>query len=134
MVISVYARAVPSQELKVQTLEGEALAIEVVPTNTVKELRWMLLESKRCEDMIERLLLKAQILTAGVLLGDDQTVESAGLLRAESEVTVVYTRREVEAATKEGIREGRLHRVIIPSHIMEIRFGAFRGAAGRHSR
>ena len=100
--------AMASQELKVQTLEGEALAIEVVPTNTVKELRWMLLESKRCEDMIERLLLKAQILTAGVLLGDDQTVESAGLLRAESEVTVVYTRREVEAATKEGIREGRL--------------------------
>ena len=95
--------AMASQEMKVQTLEGEVLAVEVVPTNTVKELRWMLLESKRCEDLIERQLLKVEVLTAGVLLGDDRTVESAGLLCAESEVTVVYTRREVEAATKEGI-------------------------------
>ena len=49
--------ATAPQKMKVKTLEGETLAIEVLPTNTVKELRAMLLESKRCEDSIERQLL-----------------------------------------------------------------------------
>ena len=95
--------ATAPQEMKVKTLEGEMLAVEVVPTNTVKELRAMLLESKHCEDPIERQLLRVEVLTAGLLIDDDQTVESAGLSCAESDVTVVYARREVEAATKESI-------------------------------
>ena len=39
--------ATAPQKMKVKTLEGEMLAVEVAPTNTVKELRKMLLESKR---------------------------------------------------------------------------------------
>ena len=112
--------AMASQGMKVQTLEGEVLAVEVVPTNTVKELRGMLLESKRCEDPIERQLLKVEVLTAGLLVDDDQTVESAGLLCAESEVTVVYTRREVEAATKYRIPEGSPLGVSVPCHENQI--------------
>ena len=100
--------ATAPQKMKVKTLEGEMLAVEVAPTNTVKELRAMLLESKRCEDSIERQLLRVEVLTAGLLIDDDQTVESAGLLCAESDVTVVYARREVEAATKEGIMKKAL--------------------------
>ena len=72
--------ATAPQKMKVKTLEGEMLAVEVAPTNTVKELRAMLLESKRCEDSIERQLLRVEVLTAGLLIDDDQTVESAGLL------------------------------------------------------
>ena len=56
---------------------------------------------------------------------DDQTVESAGLLCAGSDVTVVYARREVEAATKEAIHEEGPLRVIVPSHITEIATAAF---------
>ena len=117
--------ATAPQEMKVKTLEGEMLAVEVVPTNTVKEARAMLLESKRCEDPIERQLLRVEVLTTGLLIDDDQTVESAGLLCAESEVTVVYARREVEAATKEGIHEEGPVRVIVSSHVAEIATAAF---------
>ena len=117
--------ATAPQEMKVKTLEGEMLAVEVVPANTVKELRAMLLESKRCEHPIERQLLRVEVLTAGLLIDDDQTVESAGLLCAESDVTVVYARREVEAATKEGIHEGGPLGVIVPSHVTEIAYAAF---------
>ena len=63
-------------KMKVKTLEGEMLAVEVVPTNTVKALRKMLPESKRCEDPIERQLPRVEVLTAGLLMEDDQTVES----------------------------------------------------------
>ena len=95
--------ATAPQEMKVKTLEGEMLAVEVVPTDTVKHLQRKLLKRKRCEDPIERQLLRVKVLTAGSLIDDDQTLESAGLLCAESDVTVVYSRGEVEAATKEKI-------------------------------
>ena len=54
-----------------------------------------------------------------------QTVESAGLLCTESDVTVVYARREAEAATKEGIHEECPLGVIVPSHVTEIKNLAF---------
>ena len=117
--------ATAPQEMKVKTLQGDMIAVEVVPTNTVKELRAMLLESKECECPIERQLLRVEVLTAGLLVDDDQTVESAGLLCPESDVTVVYARREVEAATKESIHEGGPKGVIVPSHVTEIASAAF---------
>ena len=43
--------ATAPQKMKVKTLEGETLAVEVLPTNTVKELRAMLLESKGYESV-----------------------------------------------------------------------------------
>ena len=117
--------ATAPQEMKVKTLQGDMIAVEVVPTNTVKELRAMLLESKECEGPIERQLLRVEVLTAGLLVDDDQTVESAGPLCPESDVTVVYARREVEAATKESIHEGGPKGVIVPSHVTEIASAAF---------
>ena len=113
--------------MKVKTLQGEMISVTVVPANTVKELRAMLLEGKECEDPIERALLRVEVLTGGLLLDDDLTVESAGLLRPESDAMVVYNRRVVEAGTKESIQEGGPQGVIVPSHVTKIAPEAFRG-------
>ena len=75
---------------------------------------------KDCEDPIERQILKVKVLSDGFLVDDHQTLESAGLLHAESEVTVIYCRNEVEAATKEAIHEEGLLQVNIPSSLTEI--------------
>lgn len=61
------------------------------------------------------------------MMNDDLTVESAGLLRPESDVMVVYNRRVVEAGTKESIQEGGPQGVIVPSHVTKIAPEAFRG-------
>ena len=37
-------------ELKVKTLEGGDLTVEVMPTNTIDELKAMFDEKKHCED------------------------------------------------------------------------------------
>ena len=85
----------------------------------------MLSERKHCEDPIERKLCSVKVLADGLLVDDDQTLESAGLMCAGCEVMVIYTRNEVGAATKEDIHEeGPLH-VTIPSHMTEIAVGAF---------
>ena len=112
------------RELKVQTLEGCDLTIEVVPTTTIEELKAMLHEKKHCEDPIERKILKVKVLADG-LLDDDQTLESAGLLHDESEVTVIYSKNEVEAATKDAIHEEGLLQVNVPFSLTEIPAGAF---------
>ena len=113
-------------ELKVKTLEGRVLTVEVMPTNSIRELKAMLREKKHCEDPIERQILQVKVLAnGGLLLDDDQTLESAGLLHAESEVTAIFCRNEVEAATKEAIHaEGPLQ-VNIPSSLTEIHAEAF---------
>ena len=112
------------RELKVNTLEGGDLTVKVVPITTIKEFKAMLHEKKHCEDPIERKILKVQVLADG-LLDDDQTLESAGLLRDESEVTVIYSRNEVEAATKEAIHAEGFLQVNIPSSLTEISARAF---------
>ena len=48
--------------MKVKTLQDEMISVTVVPANTVKELRGMLLEGKECEDPIERALLRVEVL------------------------------------------------------------------------
>ena len=112
-------------EVKVQTLEGDVLAVEVMPANTVKELKAMLYEKKHCEDPIVRKILQVKVLAEGLLVGDDQTLESAGLLHDKSDVTVIYSRNEVEAATKEAIHADGFLQVNIPSSLTEIPAGAF---------
>ena len=94
--------------------------------STIKELKAMLLEEKDCEDPIERQILKVKVLARGLLVDDDETLESAELLHAESEVTVIYCRNEVEAATKEAIHEEGLLQVNIPSSLTEIPAQAFK--------
>ena len=112
-------------ELKVKTVEGGEIAVEAMPTNTVKELKAKLFEKKHCEDPIVRKILQVQVLANGLLVDDDQTLESAGLLHDESEVTVIYSRNEVEAATKGAIHAEGLLQVNIPSSLTEIPAGAF---------
>ena len=113
------------REVKVKTLEGGVATVQAIPTSTIKELKAMLLEEKDCEDPIERQILKAKVLARGLLVDDDETLESAELLHAESEVTVIYCRNEVEAATAAAIHaEGRLQ-VNIPSSLTEIPARAF---------
>ena len=119
------AIAAMPHEVKVRTLEGGVLTVEVLATNTIKELKAMLHEKKHCGDPIERQILKVKVLADGLLVNDDQTLESAGLLHDDSEVTVIYSRNEVEAATTEAIRaEGRLQ-VNIPPSLTEISASAF---------
>ena len=114
------------RELKVKTLEGGDLTIDVMPTNTITELKARLHQEKRCEDPVERQILQAKVLAnGGLLLDDDQTLESAGLLNEELEVTVIYSRNEVEAATKEAIHAEGFLQVNIPSSLTEIPAEAF---------
>ena len=117
--------AVMPRELKLKTLEGGDLNVEVIPTCTVQELKAMLLEKKDCEDPIERQILKVEVLSGGFSIDDHQTLESAGLLHAESDVTVIYCRNEIEAATKEAIHEEGLLEVSMPSSLTEIPARAF---------
>ena len=117
--------AVQREVLTVLTLEGGVLTIEVMPTNTIVELKAMLREKKHCEDRIDNKILKVKVLANGLLVDDGQTLESAGLLNAESEVTVIYSRNEVEAETQESIAAEGLLQVNIPSYLTEIPAGAF---------
>ena len=119
------AMAVMPCELKGKTLEGGDLTVKVVPTTTIRELKAMLHEKKHCEDPIERKILKVKVLADGLLVDDDQTLESAGLLHAESEVTVIYSRNEIEASTKKAIDAEGLLQVNIPSSLTEISARAF---------
>lgn len=66
------AMASMKNEVKVKTLEGGVIPVEVIPTNTVQRLKAMLPRKKRCEDPIERKILKV---TDGLLVHDHQTLE-----------------------------------------------------------
>ena len=113
-------------EVKVKTLEGGDLTVKVLPTNTVKELKAMLLERKHCEDEVERKILKVKVLVDHALLeDDDQTLESAWLLHAGSEATVIYSRNEVESGELETYEEDLFVQVNIPSSFTEIPERAF---------
>ena len=112
--------AAMASKLKVNTLEGSVVTVQVMPTNTIQELKAMLHEKKHCEDSIEHKILRVKLMMDGLLVDDDQALEAAGLLHAESEVTVIYSRNEVEAATKEAIHEEGFLQVNIPSSLTRI--------------
>ena len=114
------------REVKVKTLDGGSLRVEVMPANTIEELKAMLYEKKHGEDPIERKILKVKVLADRLLVDDDQTLESAGLLHPEAEVTVIYSRNEVEAATKDAIHAEGLLQVNIPFSLTKIPARAFK--------
>ena len=90
-------------KLNLKTLEGGVITVQVTPRNTIEDLKTMLCE-KKAEHPNELKILTAEVLVGGALVhSDSQTLEAAGLMDAESEVTVVYSRKEVEAATKKAI-------------------------------
>ena len=76
------------RKMRVATLQGEQLTFEVFPTNTLKELKVKLLAHKHREDPPEeKKLCCVEVLADGLLVDDDQTLESAGLMRAGCDVT-----------------------------------------------
>ena len=115
------------REVKVKTLGGGSFTVKVTPKNTMKELKAMLQDKKHGEDPIERQISRVKVLADGLLVGDDQTVESAGLLHPEAEAAVIYTRNEVEAATREAIHAEGFLQVNIPCSLTEIPALAFHG-------
>eukprot|EP00434_Breviolum_minutum_P043767 symbB.v1.2.039027.t1/scaffold6302.1/size19189/1 len=112
--------------LNVNTLEGGVLTVQVTASNTMEDLKEMLCQQKQCEDPIQRKILKAEVLVDGNVLHDgSQTLEAAGLLEAESEVSVVYSRNEVEVATKQAIYVEGFVQVNIPASVVAISARAF---------
>eukprot|EP00434_Breviolum_minutum_P002574 symbB.v1.2.002275.t1/scaffold122.1/size316190/8 len=113
------------RELKVNTIEGAVLTVQVMPTNTIQELKAMLCEKKH-ENPVERRIFKAEVLFDGSLVHcDSQTLQAVGLLDGEFEVTVVYSRNEVEAATKAEIHGEGFVQVNLPVSLVEISSKAF---------
>ena len=105
-----------SHEVNVKTLEGGVVTVKVRPTNTIGDLKAML----RTKKHIVKIQLSAESskllsLQNKKILDGNQTLKSAELLHGESEVTVIYSRNEVEAATKDGIHAKGLLQVNIPS-------------------
>lgn len=100
--------------LRFNTLEGGSLTVCAMPTNTIGEVKQMLV------DLHPMLHVKAHILT-NELADDDQTVESLG-----PSPTVVYTKAEVEVATASAICEKGFVQVNIPEGVEIITAGAFK--------
>eukprot|EP00434_Breviolum_minutum_P029467 symbB.v1.2.026056.t2/scaffold2576.1/size75980/1 len=143
-------------ELKVNSLQGHVLTLEVAMTESVRQLKAMILEQHPCEDPIERKVLKADILHDRCLLDDAQTLHEAGL-EAESEVSVIYSINEMEAASQDDIHasegffqinlsEGLTHvaafafrccckvvRVTVPTSVVDIGSSAFAGCSSLES-
>ena len=101
-------------KLRFNTLEGGSLTVCAMPTNTIGEVKQMLV------DLHPMLHVKAHILT-NELADDDQTVESLG-----PSPTVVYTKAEVEVATASAICEKGFVQVNIPEGVEIITAGAFK--------
>ena len=118
--------AAMSCEVNVNTLQGGVITLDIVTTATVRELKSMLLEKHPCQDPIERKVLKVELLRDSSIIDDAETLDAAGLLGAESLVTVAYTRNEVEAATKHKIHTLGCVGVKIPCNLREISDYAFR--------
>ena len=89
-------------ELKVITLRGDVLALDVTTIRTVRQLKARLLEQFPCEDPIEQKIRRATVFQGNSLLNGAQTLNEVGL-DAESEVSVVYTSHKLEAASKHDV-------------------------------
>ena len=117
-----------SCEVQLNTLQGSVITLEVGMTATVQELKGMLLEKHPCQDPIERKVLKVELLRGSSIIDDAETLDTAGFLGAEPQVTVTYTRNEVEAATKNDIHTQGCVEVKIPSNVTSISEAAFKNS------
>ena len=111
-------------ELKVNTLKGRVLTLDVTMTETVKQLKAMLVEELPCEDPIDQRIAKLEVFLESNLLDDTQTLDAIGL-DDESEIGVVYTRNEFEAARKEDVNAQGFFKVNIPHAVTKVSQGAF---------
>ena len=120
--------AAMSCEVQLNTLQGNVITLSVMMTATVQELKAMLLEKHPCQDPIERKVLKVELLRDSSIIDDAETLDTAGLLGAESLVTVTYTRNELQAATKHDIHTQGCFALKIPSNITNISEAAFQNS------
>ena len=114
--------AAMSCEVKLNTLQGGVITLDIPMTATVRELKAMLLVNHPCGDPSERKILKVSI------IDDAETLDAAGFFCAESLVTVAYTRNEVEAATKDDIDDIHTQRCLgakIPCNLTRLSRFAF---------
>ena len=118
-----------SNELKLNTLQGDVISLEILMETTLGELKAMLLEKHptRAEDPMERKLLTVELLRNSSIMeiNDGQTVGAAGLLEAEATITAIYKRNEVEAATQKDIHTRNFFHLNIPSYCANIPTQAF---------
>ena len=116
-----------SLEIKLNTVQGSVITLDVLMTATVRELKSMLLEKHPCQDPIERKVLKVELLHNSSTIDEAEALSSARFVGAESLVTVVYTRNEVEAAAQHDIRtQAECFGVKIPSNVTNISNAAFK--------
>ena len=118
--------AAMSREIKLNTLQGSVITLDVPMTATVRELKMMLLEKHPCQDPIERKVLKVELLRDSSIIDDAKSLGEAGLVRAESPVTVTYARNEVEAVEQDDIHAHGYFALKIPSNVTNISNAAFK--------
>ena len=112
-------------ELKVITLRGDVLALDVAEIQTVQQLKARLLEQFPREDPVEQKICRIAVFQGNSLLNDAQTLNEVGL-DAESEVSVAYTSNEIEAASKDDVNSRGFFGVKIPQDVTEVSKDAFR--------
>ena len=117
-----------SSEVKLTTLQGSVITLDVLTTATVRELKAMLLEKHPCQDPIERKVLKVELLRDSSIIDDAESLDEAGLVGAEPPVTVAYTRNEVEAATKNDVHTQGCFGVKIPCNLTQVVSSAFQNS------
>ena len=87
-----------SHELTVKLLSGIAFTIDVTNIETVQQLKWVLRE-KFCDDPVEQKILHISVLQNLTPLADESGLQG-------DEVTIIYGRNEVEAATRHDLPTG----------------------------
>ena len=117
-----------SLKIKLNTVEGSVITLDVLMTATVGELKSMLLEKHPCQDPIERKILGVELLHNSSIMKDAETIDGPEFLSDESLVTVVYTRNEVEAAALQHdiCTQAEYFGVKIPSNVTNISDKAFK--------
>ena len=112
-------------ELQVKTLQGGVFTLDVKDIETVQQLKQMLLE-KFPGDPVEKKILKVEVLHGSCLLKNDAQTLSEAALHAESDVTAIYRRNEIEAARKnKRVRKQAFCQVNIPETVTKVSSLAF---------
>ena len=118
--------AAMSRKIKLGTLQGSVITLDVPMTATVRELKMMLLLKHPCQDPLERKVLKVELLQDNSIIDDAESLDEAGLVGAEPQVTVTYARNEVEAVEQDDIHAQGYFGVKIPSNVTKISNAAFK--------
>ena len=69
-----------SFEIKLNTVQGGVITLDVLMTDIVRELKSMLLEKHPCQDPIERKILKVELLHNSSIIDEAEALNSARVL------------------------------------------------------